>query len=202
MVYIGHVEFHLELYERKLEPSFSHTAVQNSPGDGGSRVSHGFRRTYWIALAQPRCLQAQRGPVRANAEINFRNGGSAEGSLARRGGRPIPRKGWDPFFPPRLGLPTQHSRRPLAAPALSQAAVLKESLGRRPGRNGLSAVSEAQGQGLWTLAFASSWQTGHFASAVWKFLSAFALELGTGTGMGSSWLLSGMDASSCRNLNR
>jgi hypothetical protein len=25
------------------------------------------------------------------------------------------------------------------------------------------------------LAFASSWQTGHFASAIWKFLSAFAL---------------------------
>jgi hypothetical protein len=50
-------------------------------------------------------------------------------------------------------------------------------LGRRPGRNGLSAVSEAQGQGLWTLAFASSWQTDHFASAIWKFLSAFALTL-------------------------
>jgi len=120
---------------------------------------------------------------RANAEINFRNGGSAEGSLARRGGRPIPRKGWDPFFPPRLGLPTEHSQRPLKgmgpllpirAPALSQA-ILKEWLGRRPGRNGLSAVSSAEGQGLWTLAFASSWQTGHFASAIWKFLSAFAL---------------------------
>jgi hypothetical protein len=25
------------------------------------------------------------------------------------------------------------------------------------------------------LAFASSWQTDHFASAIWKFLSAFAL---------------------------
>ena len=36
---------------------------------------------------------------------------------------------------------------PLAAPALSQA-ILSEVLGRRPGRNGLSAVSEAQGQGL------------------------------------------------------
>ena len=123
------------------------------------------------------------GPTRANAEINFRNGGSAEGSLARRGGRSIPRKGWDPFFPPRLDPPTQHSQRPLKgmgpllpirAPALSQA-ILSEVLGRRPGRNGLSAVSEAQGQGLWTLAFASSWQTGHFASAIWKFLSAFAL---------------------------
>ena len=113
--------------------------------------------------------------ARANAEINFRNGGSADGSLARRGGRPIPRKGWDPFFPPRLGLPTQHSQRPLAAPALSQA-ILKESLGSRPGRNGLSAVSSARGQGLWTLAFGSSWQAGHFASAIWKFLSAFALN--------------------------
>ncbi len=100
--------------------------------------------------------------------------GSAEGSPARRGGRSIPRKGWDPFFPPGLDLPTQHSQRPLAAPALSQA-ILSEVLGRRPGRNGLSAVSEAQGQGLWTLAFASSWQTGHFASAIWKLLSAFAL---------------------------
>ena len=121
--------------------------------------------------------------TRANPEINFRNGGSAEGSLARRGGRPIPRKGWDPFFPPRLGLPTQHSQRPLKgmgpllpirAPALSQA-ILSEVLGRRPGRNGLSAVSSAQGQGRWTLAFASSVQTGHFASAIWKFLSGFAL---------------------------
>jgi hypothetical protein len=37
-------------------------------------------------------------------------------------------------------------------------------------------VSEAQGGGLWTSAFASSWQTGHFASAIWKFLSAFALD--------------------------
>jgi len=105
---------------------------------------------------------------RANAEINFRNGGSAEGSLARRGGRSIPIG---------LDLPTQHSQRSLAAPALSQA-ILSEVLGRRPGRNGLSAVSEAQGQGLWTLAFASSWQTGHFASAIWKFLSAFALVFG------------------------
>ena len=102
--------------------------------------------------------------IRANAEINFRNGGSAEGSLARRGGRSIPIG---------LDLPTQHSQRPLAAPALSQA-ILSEVLGRRPGRNGLSAVSEAQGQGLRTLAFASSWQTGHFASAIWKFFSAFA----------------------------
>jgi len=50
--------------------------------------------------------------VRANAEINFRNGGSAEGSLVRRGGRSIPIG---------LDLPTQHSQRPLAAPALSQA---------------------------------------------------------------------------------
>jgi hypothetical protein len=102
---------------------------------------------------------------RANAETNFRNGGSAEESLARRGGRLIPLG---------LGLPTQHSQRPLAAPALSQA-ILSELLARRPGRNGLSAVSEAQSQGLRTLAFASSWQTGHFASAIWKFLSAFAL---------------------------
>ena len=62
----------------------------------------------------------------------------------------------------------------LAAPALSQA-ILSELLGRRPGRNGLSAASEAQGQGLWTLALCSSLQTGHFASAIWKFLSAFAL---------------------------
>ena len=104
---------------------------------------------------------------RANAEINFRNGGSAEGSLARRGGRSIPIG---------LDLPTQHSQRPLAAPALSQA-ILSEVLGRRPGRNGLSAASSAQGQGLRTLAFASSWQTGYFASAIWKFLSAFALEM-------------------------
>src|SRR6201988_4947675 len=97
----------------------------------------------------------------ANAKINFRNGGSAEGSLARRRGRPIPRKGWDPFFPPRLGLLRQHSQRPLkgvgpllptCTPALSQAIPL-EPLGRRPGRNGLSAVSEAEGQGLGTLAF-------------------------------------------------
>jgi hypothetical protein len=61
--------------------------------------------------------------ARVNAEINFRNGGSVDGekgtpsspsgSPARRGGRPIPRKGWDPFFPPRLGLPLQHSQRPL-----------------------------------------------------------------------------------------
>jgi hypothetical protein len=63
----------------------------------------------------------------------------------------------------------------VAAPALSQA-ILSEVLGRRPGRNGLSAASSAQGQGLRTLAFASSWQTGHFASAIWKFLSAFALS--------------------------
>jgi Protein of unknown function (DUF3102) len=39
-------------------------------------------------------------------------------------------------------------------------------------RRGVS--GKAQGQGLWTLAFASSWQTGHFASAIWKVLSAFA----------------------------
>ena len=103
--------------------------------------------------------------TRANPEINFRNGGSAEGSLARRGGKPIPIG---------LGLPTQHSQRPLAAPALSQA-ILSEVLGRRPGRNGLSAASSAKGQGLRTLAFASSLQTGHFASAIWKFLSGFAL---------------------------
>jgi hypothetical protein len=32
------------------------------------------------------------------------------------------------------------------------------------------------GQGLWTFALASSWQTGDFASAIWKFLSAFALS--------------------------
>src|SRR4029077_21094212 len=98
---------------------------------------------------------------RANAEINFRNGGSAEESLARRGGRSIPRKGWDPFFPPGLDLPTQPTQRrlkgmgpllPICAPALSQA-ILSEVLGRRPGRNGLSAVSEAQGQGLSALAF-------------------------------------------------
>src|SRR5882724_6909539 len=50
--------------------------------------------------------------ARANTEINFRNGGSAEGSLARRGGRSIPIG---------LDLPTQHSQRPLAAPALSKA---------------------------------------------------------------------------------
>ena len=106
--------------------------------------------------------------------------------MARRGGKPIPRKGWDPFFPPRLGLPTQHSQRPLkgmgpllpiCAPALSQA-ILSEVLGRRPGRNGLSAASSAKGQGLRTLAFASFWQTGHFAAAIWKFLSGFALEEG------------------------
>jgi hypothetical protein len=36
-------------------------------------------------------------------------------------------------------------------------------------------VSSAEGQGLWTLAFASSWQTGHCASAIWKFLLVFAL---------------------------
>jgi hypothetical protein len=56
----------------------------------------------------------------------------------------------------------------------------KKCLGGGPGarRNGLSAVSEAQGQGLWTLAFASSWKkTGHFASAVWKFLSDFRVLL-------------------------
>jgi len=64
---------------------------------------------------------------------------------------------------------------PICAPALSQA-ILSEVLERRPGRNGLSAVSSAEGQGLWTLAFASSWQTGHFASAIWKFLLAFALR--------------------------
>ena len=110
--------------------------------------------------SQPRCCS------RANLEIDFRNGGSAEGSLARRGGKPIPIG---------LGLPTQHSQRPLAAPALSQA-ILSEVLGRRPGRNGLSAASSAKGQGLRTLAFASSLQTGHFASAIWKFLSGFALS--------------------------
>jgi hypothetical protein len=31
------------------------------------------------------------------------------------GGRQTPRKGWDPFFPPRLRPPTQHSQRPLAS---------------------------------------------------------------------------------------
>jgi hypothetical protein len=72
----------------------------------------------------------------------------------------------------------------VALPALSQA-ILSEVLGRRPGRNGLFAVSEAQGQGLWTLAFASSWQTSHFASAIWKFLSAFALALNRG---GPPWV--------------
>jgi hypothetical protein len=36
-------------------------------------------------------------------------------------------------------------------------------------------IAEAQGQGLRALAFASFWQTGDFASAIWKFLSAFAL---------------------------
>jgi hypothetical protein len=81
--------------------------------------------------------------ARANPEINFRNGGIAEGSLARRGGKPIPIG---------LGLPTQHSQRPLAAPALSQA-ILSEVLGRRPGRNGLSAASSAQTKvyGHWPL---------------------------------------------------
>ena len=38
------------------------------------------------------CLRA-RFLLSANAEINFRNGGCAEGSLARHGGRSIPRRG-------------------------------------------------------------------------------------------------------------
>jgi len=75
----------------------------------------------------------------------------------------------------RKNLPDYGPLLPICAPALSQA-ILSERLGRRPGRNGLSAVSSAQGQGLWTLALTSSWQRGHFASAIWKFLSAFALE--------------------------
>jgi hypothetical protein len=58
---------------------------------------------------------------------------------------------------------------PICVPALSQA-ILSEVLGRRPGDNDLSAVSEAQGQGPWTLALAS--RLGHL-----EFLSAFALEL-------------------------
>ena len=126
---------------------------------GGSVVCRTMPRTSPWLISQSE--------LRANPKINFRNGGSAEGSLARRGGKPIPIG---------LGLPAQHSQRPLAAPALSQA-VLSEVLGRRPGRNGLSAASEAQGQGLRTLAFASFWQTGHFASAIWKFLSGFALSV-------------------------
>jgi hypothetical protein len=56
------------------------------------------------------------------------------GSLARRGGRTIPI---------RLGLLTQRSQRPLAAPAFPKPISL-EVLGRRPGCNGLSAVSSAQ----------------------------------------------------------
>jgi hypothetical protein len=42
--------------------------------------------------------------LRANAEMNFRNGGRAE--ALRRGGRPIPI---------RLGLPTRRGQRPLAS---------------------------------------------------------------------------------------
>src|SRR5258707_13040554 len=94
---------------------------------------------------------------RANAELNFRNGGSAEGSLSRRGGRPISKRGWgtlptkawpaDGTHPETLegdGAPSL----PVCAPALSQA-LLSESLGKRPERNGLAVVSSAQGQGLW-----------------------------------------------------
>jgi hypothetical protein len=36
-------------------------------------------------------------------------------------------------------------------------------------------VSSANAKVLQTLAFASSWQKDHFAPAIWKFLSAFAL---------------------------
>jgi hypothetical protein len=108
--------------------------------------------------------------IRANAEINFRNGGSAEGSLVRRGGtKAWPADATQPETPEGMG-----PLLPIRAPALSQG-ILSELPGRRPGRNGLSAVSSVQGQGLWTLAFASSVQTGHFASAIWKLLSAFAL---------------------------
>ena len=111
--------------------------------------------------------------IRANPEINFRNGGSAGGSLARRGDRPIPRKGWDPFFPPRLGLPTQHSQRPLAAPALSQA-ILSEVLGRRPGAMACLRCQshKAKVYGHWPLTLL---EDRPFASAIWKFLSGFAL---------------------------
>jgi hypothetical protein len=119
----------------------------------------------WIKAHRFLNMEVLREQHRANAKINFRNGGCAEGSLARRGGRAIPVG---------LDLPTQHSQRPRAAPALSQA-ILSELLERRPGRNDLSAESSAEGQGLWTLAFASSWQTGHCASAIWKFLLVFAL---------------------------
>ena len=62
------------------------------------------------------------------------------------------------------------SYQPICPPALSQAILVAWEAA---GRNGLSAASEAQGQG--TLAFASPWQIGHFVSAIWKFLSSFAL---------------------------
>jgi hypothetical protein len=107
-------------------------------------------------------IWTRRSPSRANAEINFRNGGSAEGSLARRGGRPIPKKGWDPFFPPRLALLPQHSQRPLASAIWKSLSAWKDvelSSGASPSRErlflqsackpGASSISEIYFAGGW-----------------------------------------------------
>ena len=108
--------------------------------------------------------------IRANPEINFRNGGSAGGSLARRGDRADPKKGVGPLFPPRLGLPTQHSQRPLGRATLSQA-ILSEVLGRRPGAMACLRCRVTRPRSMDIGLLRLSWKkTGHFASVVGNFV--------------------------------
>jgi len=95
--------------------------------------------------------------------------GAEVGQSQERGGDP----GWHPFFPPGLGLPPQHNQTPRRAspfPSNSFRSAWEAARAQRP----VCGV-RGKGQGLWTLAFASSLQTSHFASAIWKFLSPFAL---------------------------
>ena len=121
-----------------------------SPGCVGSRrhrkaIRRGTREAECNEDADMKLTAA----YRANAEINFRNGGSAEGSLA--GAEAGPRQ---PF-------PKQ---------------FFQKCLGGGPGAMAflLCQRHKAKVYGHWPCA--SSLQTGHFASAIWKFLSAFALS--------------------------
>jgi hypothetical protein len=108
----------------------------------------------------------------ANPKINFRNGGSAQGLWQGAGGRPIP------FG---LGLLTQHSQRSLAAPAFPKR-FRWNCLGGGPGAMARLRCQSYQAKvdGHWP--GGSSWQTGHFASAIWKFLLGFALITWTYSG--------------------
>jgi hypothetical protein len=128
--------------------------------------------------------------IRANAEKDFRNGGCDDtekgtpSSAACSGERTRPRVQFPASRRKTLFGETLRQLRDedAHAPQTSRLGSPFSSdtfatIGRRPGRNGLSAVSEAKGQALRTLAFAPFRWIGSFASAIWKFLSAIALQL-------------------------